>query len=397
MHRLYTAGAVSTPPPIPSMPNPGYYPSNAAILDPYTGYAILEEIANVILAAGGTLDPTLVNQLNTAIDAKITAATNSNAYPIGYHGSAPPVYVSASTFTVANIRERDSSNTFNLTKTGSTTVNATTTGLNGIAQSPNLTGTVTVASGNAGVTFSASQAGLQVGDVITTAGGQARQLIAGAGTAWTAESNWGASESTVTVKRGGLAKNTFYNLYAISQAAGANTGLLLSTRNVAGGDTLVDLPSGYTLSNQLAFFINQDASANIIPFYVAQGWPSRPLIVYRVTCTQNVSTPAAGTTNILNNGSSGSFIAISASRYIPKISKLGYFHMHAISGEIAYRQTGDSSNGYSIGNGTSNGNTYAPFLVETNGSQQIDYKGVYSISTPSVYVDVLGCVVTEVP
>jgi microcystin-dependent protein len=74
------------------MPNPGYYPAPAAIFDPYTGHAIIEEISNVILDAGLELDVHATNQLATAINAKIAAA--GVGAPVGsgleFHGSVLP-------------------------------------------------------------------------------------------------------------------------------------------------------------------------------------------------------------------------------------------------------------------------------------------------------------------
>ncbi|MHA4892987.1 hypothetical protein, partial [Enterococcus faecium] len=87
---------------------------------------------------------------------------------------------------------------------------------------------------------------------------------------------WTSTESSVTAKRGGKAPNTHYLLYAISD--GTTPGLLLSMRNVAGGDTLVDLPSGYTASRQQAFAVRLDPAGNLLPFLVGDGWPDRPVV-----------------------------------------------------------------------------------------------------------------------
>lgn len=60
-----------------------------------------------------------------------TTLSLQTGWPTGRHGSAAPVYVSANTFTVAYIREKDSTDVYNLVKSTSTTVDISTTGLNG--------------------------------------------------------------------------------------------------------------------------------------------------------------------------------------------------------------------------------------------------------------------------
>jgi hypothetical protein len=326
--------------------------------------------------------------------------TISYSFPTGYHGSAPPIYASSTTFTQAYIRERDSGDTFNIAKSGSTTVDTTTTGLNGIAQSANLTGTVSVTSGSATTTFSSTQAGvLQVGDVVCTAGGQCRRLASGSGTSWTAESNWTSTETTVTVKRGGRAPNTHYFKYDITQAAGANPNTILSTRNVAGGDSLVDLPAGYTLSRQEAFAIRLDGSSNIIPFMVSAGWPTRPRIQYDVT--HQIQGATAGPTNVLRAGTSGTYVDVSLASYVPPISR--YASLFISSGTSATASTG----GYIRAKGASHngagymvtGGSYSTggvLSIPTDSSQIIQYANSVA-NSGNLDMNVFDYVVTEVP
>lgn len=315
------------------------------------------------------------------------------AFPTGYHGSAPPVYASATTFTVANIRERSNDDTVNITKAGSTTVTTSTSGLSGCTiGSANLTGTVTVSSGAAGVTFSSTQAGvLQIGDTITTAGGQVRRLSAGSGTSWTAESNWTSTETTVTVKRGGIgAKNTFYNLYAITD--GTTPGLILSTRNVAGGDTLVDLPAGYSTVTvrQLPFAVRLDGSSNLLNFQVGEGWPYRPTILYNVLMT-NSNTLVAGATNVLAAGTSATFVTITAGNsFMPPVSLKGI--LNVVNSSTANVSVLRTSSG--VANSITAQNTYITPLMVTS-AQAFDYERLTGAG--SIYIDVLGYIVTEVP
>lgn len=388
MHRIYTPGASSTPPTLPDMPNPNYYPSYAAIFDPYTGYAIIEELSNVVLAAGLSLDPTEVNQVVTAINMLIANAAIANAFPIGYHGSAVPVYGNNTQFTQAFIRERDSSNAVNIAKAGSTTVDVSTTGLNGMAQSANLSGTVTVAASSTTVTFSTAYTG-QVGDVITTAGGQSRRLASGAGTSWVSESAFGSNETAVTFKRGGRAPNTFYSLYAIAQASGANPGLILSSRDVAMGDTLTDLPSGYIYSQQLAFALRLDSSGNIQPFRVSAGWPSRPRIDYLLKIGHSNTD-----TQVLSGGTASTYTAIDLSAFIPKKSRMGILAYDSnTTGVLGIRESGNSAHELNVSG--SGGSTYCgtDMTCPVSSSQQVDYK----VTNNSADIYVQGFIVTEVP
>jgi hypothetical protein len=326
------------------------------------------------------------------VQVRVNGATRAvNAYPANVHGSAAPVYATSSTMTVASIAERDSMDAINIQKTSSTTVDIATTGLNGLAQSANLSGTVSVTSGSTTVTFSASQAGvLQVGDVVTTAGGQSRRLASGSGTSWVSESNFSSTETTVTVKRGGRATNTWYYLYAITD--NVTPGLILSTRNVAGGDTLADLPTGYTLSRQIPFATRLNGSSNIIPFMVGDGWPVRPRIHWQVVFS-NIQAPTAGTTNIVAGGTAGSFGAgiISAASFVPAISDWAFFQM-------ANTSSGNTSGIEGLVAGTTfytsgTGSMIAP--LDTDSAQSVSYARI--AGSGGVYVDVESFVVTKVP
>ncbi|MBY0451234.1 MAG: hypothetical protein K2X01_11480 [Cyanobacteria bacterium] len=161
----------------------------------------------------------------------------------GFLKCAPPIYLTAGTFSVASFNVRNIVNDGNITKLTSTTVDISTAGLNGRAQSANLSGTVAYTSGTNTVTGTGTSflADFKIGDVIFIGGSSAVRITAvSSNTSLTVDFTWGSSASAQTYTRGGRAANIWYNLYAVTD--GTTTGLLLSTRNVAGGDTLVDLP-----------------------------------------------------------------------------------------------------------------------------------------------------------
>lgn len=396
----------------------------------------------------------------------ITSVAGSS-YPRSYQASARPVYVSASTFSVASVACRNTANTGDITKTTSTTVDISTTGINGVAQNgANLVGTITVTNGaatvvgvgtsfltdfvvndyfttaggvqkqiativddlnmtvtvayganEAGVTYSRTLPGtitvnngssaiagsgtafatdFVIGDVIRTAGGQLRKITnVASNIAMTAESNFTSNEAAVAYKRGGEAINTWYYLYAIDN--GPTPGLLLSPRNVIGGNTLVDKPSGYSSVRQLPFAVRNDASGNIIPFYIASGWPHNPEVMYRVSQTNYNGSTNTGTTNVKANGSDTSYTDIDLASFVPTISDVCHLACATTGlGFFSIRQNGDSTVGQMVQN-SSTSNTgimsVALFPQQTDASQIIEYNRL-SGST-GIYIDVMGFTVTS--
>lgn len=345
---------------------------------------------------GSNTDPSVGTDLvrKSFFDSQV-AALSINNYPPNYRSSASPVYVNSSSFSVASIQLRDFANAGNITKQTSTTVSFSTTGLNGIAVSTNLTGTVTVASGNNTVTFSTSQTGVvQIGDVITTAGGNARRLTGGSGTSWTVNTNWSANETTVTCKRGGLALNTFYYLYGIAQAGGANPGYILSTRNVNKGDTLVDLPGSYTLSMQEPSGFRTMADSSLLPFRVVDNSGSTIKIMMDVDHTQSPW-------QVLSTNSTGSFSTIDCSQIAPA---------NAISGDFAGNAIHNSTAGYDLAYMRPGGVTAASRVIAYTGApnnsptacaisvfdmpfsstQTVDFKSGAGSNCPSVTLGLIG-------
>lgn len=232
------------------------------------GVVIGQAASAVAVTAAGTSGQVLTSN---GASADPTFQTIATGWPTKYHGSARPVYATSDTFTVASIAERDSTDAQNIAKTTSTTVDISTAGINGTAQSANLGGTIAVTNASAAVvgTSTAFTTDYIVGDVIcdndTT---QCRRItVLTDATHLTVESNFTSTDASSTYKRGGPnAPSTWYYLYAIDQSPTNTPGLLLSTRCVSCGNTLVDQPSGYTLYRQEPFAVRNSSAAALIPF-----------------------------------------------------------------------------------------------------------------------------------
>lgn len=117
-----------------------------------------------------------------------------------------------------------------------------------------------------------------------------------------------------TYARGGLARNTHYYPYAISN--GTTSQLRLSTRCVSAGDTLVDLPSGYSYYRQMKFALTTNPGSNLITFSM-----SGTQVTYFYN--DDVGTPIgfAGTFTIGSALTATAFSALSCTNVIPKISQ----------------------------------------------------------------------------
>jgi hypothetical protein len=328
------------------------------------------------------------NPGNDRVDVTLTATTSG--YPTGFRGTAPPVYASATTLTHAFIRDRDNADGTNITKGTTTSVDIATTGLNGMAQSATLAGTVAVTNGAASVTGTSTTftTDYMVGDVICVTTAQCRRItVISSNTGMTVESNFSSTVSGVTYRRGGRAPNTHYLEYSITD--GTTAGFLLSTRNVAGGQTLVDLPSGYTASRQQAFSIRLNGSSNMLEFYVADGWPNRPRIFYNTDFVSDATDP----TNVLSAGSASSFTSVSLSNYLPPIAQIAVLLTQKNSiGQFYLRPSGSSLTTGVMGYDYDNAVT-AELTLKTNAAQSVEYK----VGGGNLDMAVRGYIVTEVP
>lgn len=326
------------------------------------------------------------------------------AYPTGFHGSAAPVYSSSTQFTVANIRERDSSDAVNITKNTSTTVDISTTGLNGLAQSSNLTGTIAYANASATVTGTgtAFTSNFKAGDTIWDQSNSVAVGVVssvGSDTSITLTSSFsGTGHSGATFRRGTRTASSRWYLYAISD--GVTPGLILSNRNVAGGDTLVDLPSGYNYSRQLIFDLYLDGSSNIRPFMAYRG-DKYTDIIFRDFDTGYSVLVSGNSTSAFTNPGGGTNINLSA--YVPPVSKAAF-----LNGQIAY-SSGSGTWGFYLKNpdgastagmlmawcnsvGQSLG-TFNNVLMPLNNSQQVAYRVDGNLASLYVY----GYRITEIP
>lgn len=183
----------------------------------------------------------------------------------------------------------------------------------------------------------------------------------------------------------------YYYLWAIKKSSDGTTAGLFSASSVS-----PTMPSGYDLKRLLPFCVKNDASNNIVPFFMVGAW-TRPYIGYTAN-TSDMSGPTAGTLTAISAGTSTTYAAVSGNVLIPPISTVGRFMMtgvYASSNQSAYiRPTGSSLLQHSIRATNTNPIPIATFDMETNSSQQFDYK--ISAAGISLYVDILGFYVTEV-
>lgn len=322
------------------------------------------------------------------------------AYPTGYRGTTVPVYVNSTDFSVAAIKDRDSADLINITKATSTTVSTGSTGLNGIARtSANLTGTIAYTNGSAtvtgtGTTFTADYA---AGDTVwdqTNSVAVGVVLSVGSDSSLTLVSNFsGTTRSGATHRRGAKVNDSFLHAYTVTD--GLTAGIILHGRNTASGQTLpaADFPAGYSSYRQLPFAVKIDASGNIIPFMITQGWPYRPKVRYMVGMDHggiaNYTTTRAG-----GALTATTYTAVSLSSFVPPVSKLCEIWISNPSASGLYlglRATGSSvSIARSIGFAAS----YDAIIQEldTNSSQSIDYK----VNGASINIAVYSWTCTEV-
>lgn len=131
----------------------------------------------------------------------------------------------------------------------------------GMLQSAIQAGTVSVAAASATVngTGTSFTAVFIVGDVIQTAGNQARRITAIASDlSLTVESAFTTTESGVTYKRGGKAPNSAFRIYAIANDATGAADVAASAR-----DLPIDLPAGWSAFARIWYLLTDSAGANL--------------------------------------------------------------------------------------------------------------------------------------
>jgi hypothetical protein len=151
----------------------------------------------------------------------------------------------------------------------------------------------------------------------------------------------------------------------------------------------VDVPAGYTFYRQQAFSVRLNSSSNMLEFYVAEGWPNRPKILYNTDFVSDNTDP----TNVLNLGTATSFTTVSLASFVPPISQIAIVLTQKNSVGQFYLRPGGSSltsglTGYEYDGGIAMEST-----IKTNASQAIEYK----ISGGNLDIGVRGFIVTEVP
>lgn len=327
-----------------------------------------------------------------------TLIASGNALPAGYNCSSAPVYATSSTITIAKITCRSDADDADIKKPTSTTVNTGSVGLNGIAQSSNLAGAITVSSGSATVTGVGTSfaSAFIAGDVITTAGGQARRVLSVASnTSLTVASNFSSNESGVAFKRGGRAASTWYYLYFISD--GTTPGAILTTRSIKSGDTLEDMPTGYTKTRQDPFALWIDSSSNIEPFVaIRRGGSMKVRRLVNMIGVSNGTTFAGARSFQNGNFASTSYATFDLSAWIPKTARLFDLVVANTDNHIVIRPTGGTAETYGGARGGS-GNVVNEILTDLvcSSTQQIDIKTPIAGSN-NIGLDVYAYTVTEV-
>ena len=182
------------------------------------------------------------------------------------------------------------------------------------------------------------------------------------------------------------AANTWYYLFAIRKSTDGTINGILTT--ATSGPTM---PSGYDQKRMLPIGIRNSSVSDILDFTVAEGWPGRPMIKYQAGVTYSTGAGVnVGGCNVLNGGTTNSFADVSCTSYIPPISRYGVLSMYVnAAGAASIRTKGSTNFGWTL-EGPADG---IPMPLQTDTGQTIQYQRTRS--TPTLYIDVMGYVVTE--
>ena len=207
-----------------------------------------------------------------------------------------------------------------------------------------------------------------------------------------------ASSGANGLDTGSEANSTWYYVWAIADSSGTNNPAgLLSTSS-----TTPTMPSGYDKKRLLPIALRNDASGNIIPFHVSNGWPTRPLILYNVA-TGSTLGGSAGSNNVLFNGSATSFTDVGLSTFVPPIAQLAHLKVDITDGtstsdgQAQIRAKGETHNGFEISKGGISGNApnITTLFTKTDNTQTVQYN-CSTATGMNFSLWVLGYVVTEV-
>ena len=369
--------------------------TNSLITDIRPIYAFPAAASSASESTAGIAEIATQTETNTGTDdarfitpAKLANYSGLNRLPTNYLEQANAKYASSTTYTLAWFSARNSDDDGDIKKSTSTTIDISTTGLNGIAQSANQTGTISCS----GTTVTGSGTSFTtvfvVGDVIySVTDGTARRItVVGSNTSLTVESSWNITGGT-SFRRGGRAPNCTYLTYAITD--GTTPGTILSTRSVADSETLVDLPSGYTKYRQMisAFVTKGDNTLFNLT------WSDRYAKYY------GVSTASGLGTRVLSGGNAISATDISLVAFMPKTSRVANLLISA-RGRIgandlaSIRQDGSSDTDIEIDILQSSDMRLQTSEVLTSSSRVIEY--FVSNTIDSMSIAVAGFRITEV-
>jgi hypothetical protein len=331
---------------------------------------------------------------------------NNRALPLNYHGSSSPVHTSSFVVTVDSIAERDQYDAVNIIKNTSTTVSVAVTGNGGILRSNYLAGTISISSSVTDVygTGTSFLTDFQVGDIINTSSGTRRIIDIQSDTYLIVSRVFSATNAAITYRRGDRAPSTFYNLYVIASVDGSSVDMCLSTRSVATGDALVDLPAGYTYYRQLPLSIRTDDNGSgngIVNFKVGAGWPYRPVIYNNINRAETnfngvkIFSGTSPTTATLLS------CVDSEKPEIPvKVSRIGLFYVWQTSGThnnyyfLEEGETFSASTAYLFTTGLNSQASKVRFPISANGNFQ-HISSDTTAASRSIYV--AGYIITEVP
>jgi hypothetical protein len=262
--------------------------------------------------------PTVLNKVAVGADYTQLYALSSEPtsmrwgvlLPENYLQNGNPVYQTPKQYIMPYVYARNAANTDNIIISSSRVLDLNVVGaLNGIAQGVELGGTVD--STGTTVTGNGSSFGTDfiVGDVIF-ANGEGRRVVAIAGETITVESRFTTDLAGATYQNGGLAPRTHYYIYACGHTT--TPGYVLSTRSRKTGDTLINLPTGYSTDNvrQLLHTITTDTASNVV------------FAIYNNNFVNILSPQATSTVG------STSYVPVSTGYSVPKTANAAMVSLH---------------------------------------------------------------------
>lgn len=333
-----------------------------------------------------------------------TYVTSSAAVPNNYISGKHPTYNSAASIDIPTFYGKDSGNTTLIDITSSKNVSFATSGLNGLATDAT----------EAADTWYYVYAITDSLSATQTPGYMLSPKNLAGGTTPTGLPNDTSANLTGTVSTtSGVdtitgASTTFTSDYVVGQSIEVNTGDTLEIQSVdsdtqmtatANASTTVSgqthkRVSPYDKYRQLPIAIRNDGSSNIIPFYVSEGWPHSPKIIYRVDFPTIYET--VGPTNVLDNGSATTGTTVGLSSYVPPISTTSVLKASfdsASSRYLNFYATGSSNEQIEFFTGASSRFIDSIFPLRTDSSQQVDY--LWDGASAFLDLAVMGYVVTE--